>query len=670
MIAGCPKVPIADIEARFQLADAAWFEAEQTLFFFFEIEAEQGISDASVVEIRYTTDDAVVPWTLLSDLEPVHTHLAVDCGVNKICGSFSLHVPREPRAVAIRMRYHVDGPLALDTPLVYNQVEAGPAHTNRSFLVYGVFTEDNRRVQWRGRHRFPTLRNQQVQDLGLRRRFTVESHAFGQTGIDYSGNPHGYGTGCPIGLTPATLPAITTLDRAIFDEADLPIEASAAPEVCVQATVHEPVAPFVTSAIARKNPEAEPAFPVLRSPVTSATPLKYYLTPCDRVIEPRHEQMQRQRLLFEDGLPYCIDEWDRPEFVDELAVLFRDAVDRMRARGNDMVLVIGLNREDDAVADKLEQALARVVPVERNRGSPRLVGAFVFDSEIRNITDDTLRRLILWCPAQVVEEDVDVGVIDASRISCGIVANNQNLNLGPFSLSNLPILPSRDRYIDFIETYSEGQAGEVTGQTYLTPELTATTDHTEFEGLVATFFNGEIITAEPQDAFSFCAPEDLVPFVFRSETTKSPLLDCPEDGSEPGDFCLPEPLDFLPVEQLPDWHNFLMEASYELGLVWDFPWLLRLEYETVGAVNASAFGLSIPFGFGIDQIDDLGTTVWLQDEFPLGETLLQCKRFCDHPTFDSAGVYQVTDTFREAYRAACYRPLFPKVGDSSFPLDP
>lgn len=670
LLAACPKVPIADIEARFALSDAAWFEDEQTLFYFFEIEAEQGISDASVVEVRYTTDDEVMPWTKLSELEPVHTHLEVDCGANKICGSFSLHVPLEPRAVGIRMRYHVDGPLALDTEPVFNAVYSGPAHTNRSFLVYGVFTEDNRRVQWRGRHRFPTLRNQRVQELGLRRRFDVDAHAYGAVTVDFASNPYGYATGCPGGLEPAALPPVGTEARAVFDEAELPVEASDAPAVCARVTVHEPAEPFVTSALARKNPEVERAFPVLRSPVKAATPIRFYLTPCMRTIEARHEQMLRQRLLFEDGAPYCIDDWDRPGFVDELVVLFRDAVDRTRFEGRDMVLVIGLNRDDPAVADRLEEALAQVVPLERDRGSPRLVGAFVFDSAIRNIRDDALSRVVLWCPAQVVDEDLQDVVVDASRISCGILADNENLVLGPFSLSTLPILPSRDRYIDFIETYSEGQAGRVTAHTYLAPEFTPTTDNQEFEGFVASFLNGEAITAAPDDAFSYCAPEALQPFVFRSQISQSPALDCPEDGRPAPDFCLPPGQDFLPIELLPEWHEALEEPRYELGLVWDFPWLLRLEYEAVGAANASAFGLSLPFGFGFDQVDELGTQVWLQSEFPLGDTLLRCNRYCDHPTFDSAGVYQVTDTFREAYRAACYRPVFPAVGDSSFPLDP
>ena len=38
------KQPIADINAGFTLADASWFEDEQTLFIFYSVSAEQGVS--------------------------------------------------------------------------------------------------------------------------------------------------------------------------------------------------------------------------------------------------------------------------------------------------------------------------------------------------------------------------------------------------------------------------------------------------------------------------------------------------------------------------------------------------------------------------------------------------------------------------------------------------
>jgi hypothetical protein len=78
--AACGKEPIVDINAGFTLADAAWFSEEQTLFIFYRVGAEQGLGAESQIEISYRTDDGEVPWTPVSELTPVHTHVPVDCG--------------------------------------------------------------------------------------------------------------------------------------------------------------------------------------------------------------------------------------------------------------------------------------------------------------------------------------------------------------------------------------------------------------------------------------------------------------------------------------------------------------------------------------------------------------------------------------------------------------
>jgi hypothetical protein len=54
----------------------------------------------------------------------------------------------------------------------------------------------------------------------------------------------------------------------------------------------------------------------------------------------------------------------------------------------------------------------------------------------------------------------------------------------------------------------------------------------------------------------------------------------------------------------------------------------------------------------------------------LREILLRCDRFCRHPTFDSAGVYNVRSLFAETFRNQCYVPRFPRRSDGGFPDDP
>jgi hypothetical protein len=672
----CRKVPIVDVYAAFALADTAWFEAEQTLFVFYEVTAEQGLGDPSVIEITYTTDDQIVPWTILEDFEPVHTHVPVDCGPTTMCGSASIHVPIQPRNVQLRMRYHVDGALTLDPGDVFafNVVDSGAPWSRRSLVVYGVFDERNARVQWRSRNVFPTVRNEQATELGLRRRFEIEGQRFGTATLATGANVYGYGSTCPEEFVDAGLVGVSTEERAVFDGADLPLGASDASVVCADATVTDATGTFTTNAIARKNPEVRPAFPALHSPVEDATPIRFFLGPCGYTISEQHEAMIRQRLELGDVPTTCIDHWSSPGFVGDLVVLFTDAVEAERPNGRDMVLVVGLQQDEDGVSRAVEEALAQVVPEERDRTSPRLAGAFVLDSDIRGLELDELAPVTLWCPS-TVPTGADGSIPDASQRTCAVAPDNPDFDLGPFSFGALPILPSREQYLDFVDTYSDAQAGKVTSLAYRTPEFAATADHVLLDEYgAATFLNDEVITADSGDAFSYCVSDGIDPFVFRTASLGDPaflellLQVCAEQGLEGCETAIAYGV--VPLAYLPEWHATFPEGAYELGIAWDFPFLLRMEYEAVTAGSVSAFGLSVPFGIASSSESYYGTEMWTEERFSLEELLTQCGRFCDHPTFDSAGVYHVTDPFRRTYAHACYLPDYPALGDSGFPRDP
>ena len=95
-----------------------------------------------------------------------------------------------------------------------------------------------------------------------------------------------------------------------------------------------------------------------------------------------------------------------------------------------------------------------------------------------------------------------------------------------------------------------------------------------------------------------------------------------------------------------------------------------MTYELITAGSVGAFGFSVPFGFRATGEAYLGTAQWTVDQLSLEDSLTQCSRYCEHPTFDSAGVYHVADDFRDTYATSCYLPLYPAPGDSGFPLDP
>ena len=665
------KVPLSDINAAFSIADTAWFAEEETLFVFYEVTAEQGLGPETVLEIRYLTDDGEVPWTPLADLAPVHTHVAVDCGVNARCGSTSLHVPREPREVAVRLRYHREGEVSLDAETLLNVVGPGPPHSHRSLLIYGVFDAQNRAVQWRARHRFPTIRNEEAQRLGLRRRIQVQAQRFGTVDLANPDNLYAYGMGCPAAFTALAFPRVDTEARAAFNPDDLPDAAASASTVCADSAVWDPTGPFVTTAFARKNPEVRPAFPLLRSPIRDATPIKYLLAECDRTISAEHVAMQRQRLFLGGLAPVCIDDWMSAGFVDALVARFAEDIERVRAEGEDMVLVLALHHDAPEVGPLIEEAIAHALATEQDRATPRVAGAFVLDSFDYRVTEPELAQSVIWCPATLPLEEIgiggeepDGGVLDdeadggpkepgegfnLASLVCAVLPDNPTLSFGPFQFSTLPIFSSRSTYLEFIDTYSEDQAGRMKSLTFRVPELPPGASNVRIPPFgVATFFNDEVITADGDDAFSYCETEEYAGFVFRSAIIP----------------------DLLPLEVLPEWHAAVSEGTYELGIVWDFPYLLRLRYEAIVAGAVGAFSASLPFGIATQTEQNYGSTLWESDTFSLAQTMTQCLRFCDHPTFDAAGVYQVADAFRTAYASACYAPLFPQRGGTVFPHDP
>ena len=654
---GC-KVPITDIRAAFSLADATWFEEEQTLFFFYRVEAEQGIGEDSSIEVTWRTDDVDQPWTELQTLPQIHTHLPVDCGVNGRCGSGSVKVEKVPRLVGIRLRYHREGQLFLTPVPTYNVVGLGPPNTNRSLLIYGVFDQTNTRVQWRARHNFPTQRNEQAQLLGLRRDFRVLEPGYGDVAVPME-NPYGYGfmSSCGGGFTPLGWTEVQTNERAEFAIERLPLAASTAPAVCARTIVTDAKGTFEAPALARKNPEVRPAFPELRSPIRDDLAVGFVLKPCNREISKQHLDMQLQRLQLEGAVEICIDDFEATGFASTMAARFKTRFDAARLEGRDMVLTIALHHDDTTgkVQDVLEAALEQVLPTERDKTSPRVSGAFVFDSFPYRLKRVANKRTVLWCPAKlppmIPENDLDL-IPSAAERSCPVLPDFPELKLGPFSFNTIPILPSRPQYLTFVEKYSEAQAGRTTKLELKAPELTPVSQNVALgEFGVASFFNNESITAAPADAFSFCQSTDPL---LQTIVVRVPQF----------------PDQVAPVSLLPDVQEQFPQPQYNLGIGWDFPFLTRIEYQVVIAGAATAFSVTVPFGIAGMDMRYFGTELWKTGVFPTADLLAHCTRFCDNPTFDSSGVYNVQSTFRGAFKMQCYRPAFHMLDVGGFPLDP
>lgn len=653
--AGCePRVPLTDVGAAFTIADLTWVGSEQTLFVFYRVDALQGLSEASQLELAFTTDEHVQEFAPLASFAQIHPHVAVSCGPATLCGSASIRVEQPPRQAGLRLRYHKEGEMTLDAEPALHVLEL-PERYRGSALVYGVLTEDNTRIQWRLRHQFPALRNEEVEALGLRRAFRVSDAAHGSLdparveGFIAGGNPYGFGSSdCPGVSQPLDWQPVLTEERAIFQPEELPRAASTSAHVCATAELIDANGTFTAVAIAQKNPEVRPAFPALRTPARIATPLRFLLQTCDAIISEEHRQMQMQRLFLSDADAICLDDIAPARLTDELVRALQTRVDGARAGGEDMILMIALQRPDDAtsLAGSLEQALIRLAAAEENKSSPRAVGAFVFDSAGRRSVPRRLARFALWCPSSSASDDLDAP--DLAARDCAL-APEQELVLGPLRLEGLPILPTRRQYDTFLGRYGEARAGRVRELTVRAPTRTPTSTLVDVEGFgVATFFDEERLSTPPGSAFSFCANGEPTVVVFRAS----------------------ERPDVRALFELPDAHNRSAASSYELGVLWDMPWYLHLKYEAFLTAAATIVGVTIPFGPAVPGEQYLGGEQWTRDSFDLSQTLLLCSRFCEHPTFDSAGIYNVLNAFRTTFANFCYAPQFPKPGDGGFPHDP
>ncbi len=658
LLAACEKVPIQNIGARFTRSDVVWFEDEETLFVFYKVEAEQGLNPQSQIEVTYTTDDGVTDWVDLATLTAVHPHVAVDCGPYTMCGSTSLRVKKEPRDVGVRLRYHHDGALALDSSASLFSVRTGPPELSRSLVVYGVFDAANAHVQWRARHQFPNLHNEEIQSFGLRRYFRVESPRWGDVPA-LPGNPYRYAFAarCPTEMTALGWAKAETTTRAIFAKETVPVVAFDAPVFCGQSTVIDAKGTFTAAAVAAKNPQVRAAFPSVHSPVKENIAVGFTLRPCRRTISDEHLAMQKQRLLLESSADICDDDWRDPAFKGQLVETWRKAIDSTRLAGKDMVLVLALHHDDTSgVFDAtIEAALAQVLPSERDRSSPRVSGAFVFDSYAHTVAQ-SVARLALWCPANIPVDDLDK-IPTTSLRSCPLLPDLPDIVLGPLKASTLAILPTRKQFETYIGKYSAAQAGKMLTLTYSAPEQTAITDVVPIGDFgYASFYNNEAISAAVSDAFSYCQGQDPRAIYIAARIPQAP--DSP-----------------FPLQSLPNIHNSQPQPIYQLGIGWEFAFLTRLNYEIVIGGAATAFSFTINFGFKAPVEAYYGNEIWKTSEVPLADTLTQCTQFCDSPTFDSGGAYKAAALFRTTYSQVCYRPIYPvfdadTVSQGGYPRDP
>ncbi|APS00773.1 hypothetical protein BCY86_08855 [Pajaroellobacter abortibovis] len=101
----------------------------------------------------------------------------------------------------------------------------------------------------------------------------------------------------------------------------------------------------------------------------------------------------------------CIDQWQDPDFSNQLIARFRMQIEQIRIQG-DVVLVLSLHDGTSGKLGKMiEYSLEQVLFPEVSKSSLQLTCAFVFDSYAHTINQAPLKNMVLWCPSVLSPSD-------------------------------------------------------------------------------------------------------------------------------------------------------------------------------------------------------------------------------------------------------------------------
>jgi hypothetical protein len=654
--AGCSKVPLIRMYPQVQFAQGAWFKSESTLFLFYEVSGQDGFNARSRVEYRYWSDEGDSGWIPTLQNTNVHKHEAVDCGTYALCGSISQKVSKTPSQVKLRLRYHPEG----ETDFVFEPsvslIQSDLPYAGLSYLVYGVFNSLNTRVQWRGRHNFPNIRNLEAEKYGLRRYFKVEKETYGNLASDLVRGENHYGFGllpsCSGTFSPWGVDGVESHGpRGVMSLATWVPTGAADGASCAIATTTSAVGNHVHSALAQKNPEVAPAYGTLRTPIKETDQVKVVLSPCQSSPSKKHFKMQVQRILAQETIDICLDD-ERLEA--RLDAFFQQKLQE-RTPEKDKVFSVVFHREDSDQnsVDALVNSLKRNFQPEQSKSTPRSVGVFVYDSGALVRVPNELTSMVLWCPAKAFD---DKEIPNNSQRACPVLPVS-SASLGSLSFGNLDILPGRKEYEDFIKKYGETNSGKMTKFQTLAPQNTAQTKVIPFRFQdelplgVASFFDQEVVSVEENQYFSYCPSSTFqISLLYKNALTNQ----------------IP-----VPLEALSTAHLLSPQPLYDLGIYWDYPFLLSIKFDSPLALDIGGSSAIVPFGIPNSNRRNYGVN-WLQEGFEVGDKLKLCKRFCTHPPFDSAGVYNVQTQWHNSYVRSCYQPKFPEgfPGEKSNPYDP
>jgi len=677
-LSACPKIPLRENRATFDLASSHWFELEKTQYVFFSISGLRTAQAKLTWPFAFEISGMGTPipglqakadgFAALDLTKGVYQHHFVECGDGRICGSFSFHANSPIQQILVRFRYDAKSEMQEVASVPVATHPAGQGPDSQSALVYGVYNHDNSRLQMRVHDNFGTPDADQVLQYGMNRNFTVSGiQSVSLTTTDEVSSiqqNNGYyifpaaicGSRVKSGKGETfTFGGHDGWTKTNYDPNEAPNDA------CFQAALLDQTGNVITSApgMARKNPVLAGEPLTVQPPVKQTIDIPIIVSYCpdapdgDTLTNPDFMRYQKFILGVPDKTPtdICFQTGQESQFRSAFAGLLDRKLNAAKTQSGslnrDFFFRVIINTHN--FYKKVRQfhqimsgAIRAKISNEIVQQSPRLVGAFVYDSE--PAPDVDIGGNVVWCP-----RDPDPnGTSDPSspQINCTPMNAAGKVTLGPFNF-RIPMgpFPTVDA---FLKNFNEvGDRGEMND-----PQLTVNAVHSGSSTITGgngnsfyTFFDGQRLDFSPNERLKLCTDRDT------DGLFNNMVFQYSDSSNGPG------------VMSLTDAQSAMLYpkgdtvGSMLVGLQWTNPFIGTFSYSI--PVKGSVFTV-IPISITGKTTQKLGDPVWSKPVWNLTPLMQKCVRNCEHPGFDESGVYQLTKFWNSDN--VCTTPKTPEPG--------
>ena len=668
----CNKVPLEDDFGQIDFASAHWFENEKVGYLFFSLAEKEARLVNPGWFWQYSSRNAAGQITShearVLDLESgVHKHEWRRCGSQRLCGSLSFKSDDPIENITLRFRYDASLPQGLEKQISASNHLTSVAADAFSALAYGVFDETNDHLQVRVHSNFGDPSDEAVDQYGMTRRFRIKELAL----ADFT--KANITTVAEESQTPLLFPA--SLCQSVTGVGDLSFTGRSAwfkesldanqgqNGACFQIESLDKNGDLLAlgkqPALSRRNPELNnPSSPMLTTPAKAVTQLPVIIRICDD--EPSAGSMinanffnYQQYVLGMQSRPVdiCFRVGQETQFGRDLATLLSSQLNAAKtsvAGANDFIFVVLLHHnfssEFKLVQATIARSLYQLINNDQTAVSPRLVGAFVYDSNVNFQPTSIQSKNIIWCP-QTLPKELVAGANPLATQNCTLTPTSKiNLQVINFIIPLGP-LPSQEQYLKYVNDYGDSGIAKNPAIEFLSvPNGANTRTNTDSQ---TTYFDGERYSIAQGEYAKVCRDRvtaDFFNFVLREENGGAEIAAVATDAVNA------------------KWLSDEAAADYRIGISWAAPYFGVVRYKSA-VINGQVPGVKgsesiLPFNRSFSQNLPLGDGTWQKENWSFGAYTQKCGRFCDNPYFDNAGTYQLNTTWRSDL-VNCPSPRYP-----------